>query len=278
MSVRVCQEGTFQKNLHLALHIYTLTVTTLHTAVFLLHVYWKRIHNRSIVLTMLEVPSSAGAALEEQVQRDESILLTDPNLLSRLLYPNPVCLLTTTVPKRNVMTISWLTPTDNAGHFFMSVNRRRFTAENLQTSPYFVLNVPVGGMEGTIRGIGSCSGREVDKFDTLKIDTCAPGWEPSSEAPLPKKLRSRITDIPAQIAIVNCVAHLLCKANQIRIQDDVHESSTSGHYAVFAEILYAFVRKDYWDGVTFIGRSADQSPLLSFLGSGKFGYIKRPGS
>ena len=221
------------------------------------------------------VSDSTVIAVDEQPQTEDNVLLTDPSMLSRLLYSNPVCLLTTANHRQNVMTISWLSSTDNAGHFFMSINRRRFTAECLQMSPYFVLNIPVGGMEDTIKEIGSCSGRDVDKFDVLKINTCAPGWESSSGAPFPKRLRSRISDLPKQIAIVNCVAHLVCKISNMRIEDEVDESSRNGHYFIFAEILYAFVRKDYWDGVTFMGCTAEQSPILSFLGSGKFGYIKR---
>lgn len=120
--------------------------------------------------------------------------------LSRLLYGNPVCLLTT--PKRpalgyhhaNAMTISWLTPVDNQGNIFLSINTKRHTAERLMKefsmvendqsiddnekdayddleSPktktkttYFVLNVPIAGQEEMVLRIGGCSGRDVDKF------------------------------------------------------------------------------------------------------------------
>ena len=41
--------------------------------------------------------------------------LQDPQMLTRLLYPNPVCLLSTYAPPRppNIMTITWLTPINN---------------------------------------------------------------------------------------------------------------------------------------------------------------------
>ena len=60
---------------------------------------------------------------------------------SRLLYPNPVCLLSTwqlpedaagamriAGPLTNLMTISWLTPLDNAGRFACSMCQQRFSA------------------------------------------------------------------------------------------------------------------------------------------------------
>ena len=74
--------------------------------------------------------------------------LKDKKSFSRLLYTNPVCFLTTTadvtcentcadvassvgsriLPRRNVMVVSWLTPTNNNGRFMMSINKRRHTA------------------------------------------------------------------------------------------------------------------------------------------------------
>ena len=65
---------------------------------------------------------------------NEFVHLQDAKSFSRLLYTNPVCLLATLnpsatpTPTRNVMVISWLTPTNNSGKFVMSVNKRRHTA------------------------------------------------------------------------------------------------------------------------------------------------------
>ncbi len=45
------------------------------------------------------------------------LTIDDPHKLSRLLYPNPVCLLTTNPDENNehpnVMVLSWLTPVNN---------------------------------------------------------------------------------------------------------------------------------------------------------------------
>ena len=70
--------------------------------------------------------------------------------LSRPLYPNPVCLLSTWQlphhtlegPRVNLMTISWLAPLDNAGRFVCSMCQHRFSAAMLRQNPYLVLSVP----------------------------------------------------------------------------------------------------------------------------------------
>ena len=58
----------------------------------------------------------------------DSLQLQTPHL-SRLLYPNPVCFLSSWAGgRRNLMTISWLTAVDNEGRFVLSMNQRRHTA------------------------------------------------------------------------------------------------------------------------------------------------------
>ncbi|KAJ1561718.1 hypothetical protein HK096_003593, partial [Nowakowskiella sp. JEL0078] len=105
------------------------------------------------------------------------------HLLSRLLYANPVCLLSictldgSGIFSRNVMTISWLTPIDNNAHFICSMKQSRNTASFLNLTHHFVLNVPVAGMEQLIYSVGSTS--RVDKFSLLNIPTCEVGWHPS---------------------------------------------------------------------------------------------------
>jgi len=86
--------------------------------------------------------------------------------LSRLLYTNPVCFLGTTsaAQQKNVMVLSWLTATNNAGGFMFSICKRRYTASNLNENAFFTLSVPVRGMEELVRGVGSVSGRVGSKF------------------------------------------------------------------------------------------------------------------
>ena len=104
--------------------------------------------------------------------------------------------------ERNVMILSWLTPTNNQGRFMFSINKARYSASllapsnttrpndngntisercmkrryspatdsdyntfnNYQTGIEFALSVPVQGMEEIVLDVGSISGRFSSKF------------------------------------------------------------------------------------------------------------------
>jgi flavin reductase (DIM6/NTAB) family NADH-FMN oxidoreductase RutF len=90
--------------------------------------------------------------MTQQVQKIEFIKL-EKEQFSRLLYPNPVCLLTSyskEFDKHNIMTISWLTAIDNDGRFLCSMNQKRSSAELVLKSKQFILNVPIKGMESLV--------------------------------------------------------------------------------------------------------------------------------
>jgi hypothetical protein len=134
-----------------------------------------------------------------------SVVVREKNLLSRLLYPNPVCLLsvradTDKIVKRNVMTISWLTPTDNYGNFICSINKKRHTAELVIQTQKFVLNVPVHGQESLIISIGSCSGRHGDKFDLLDIPTTVPGFGIGLRNGSPDAIQYTATEFSSEVS------------------------------------------------------------------------------
>jgi flavin reductase (DIM6/NTAB) family NADH-FMN oxidoreductase RutF len=74
------------------------------------------------------------------------------------------------------MTISWLSPLDNDGRFTLSLNARRFTARMLAANPVLSLSVATAGIEETLRRVGGCSGRVVDKPRGLGVLLCRPGW------------------------------------------------------------------------------------------------------
>ena len=65
--------------------------------------------------------------------------------------------------KVNVMTVSWLTATDNRGGFIMALNAKRFTTKQIRATGKFTFSVPTRGMEDVLVKIGSCSGFDVDK-------------------------------------------------------------------------------------------------------------------
>ena len=93
--------------------------------------------------------------------------LDDVGLMSRLLYPNPVCFLSTTdQSKHNVMTLSWLAPCNNYGGFSFTIHKSRYTCEALlaHKNASFVLSIPTAAQIELILAVGKCSGKTVDKF------------------------------------------------------------------------------------------------------------------
>jgi flavin reductase (DIM6/NTAB) family NADH-FMN oxidoreductase RutF len=137
------------------------------------------------------------------------IHLQEGKELSRLLYPNPVCLLctrnitskdggTTASAQQandNVMTISWLTATNNHGRFMMSLNRRRHTANYLGSKDQdFCLCVPIAGMEDLVLAVGSTSGKFGSKFrdeKNLPESLNAHGSDPQEEPPTTQQMSNR---------------------------------------------------------------------------------------
>ncbi|KAG7394038.1 hypothetical protein PHYBOEH_005896 [Phytophthora boehmeriae] len=223
----------------------------------------------------------------------------DKSMLSRLLYPNPVCLLSVCSPDgsaRSVMTITWLTAINNQGGFVCSVNASRHTAKFMHSKAIFVLNVPVRGMEELILAIGSSSGADVDKFSQLQVATCAPGGGDltksseeqdstltSESTPTPSDLKKRKLskkelarqEIAAaarqSVALRDCVAHLLCRVETVT-EDD-------GHLLLRCSQLAGWSRQAYWDGRNFIPlEGTDAEPYLTFLGSKVFGYVLPSGN
>lgn len=207
----------------------------------------------------------------------------DKGMLSRLLYPNPVCLLSARSPDgclRSLMTISWLTAINNQGKFICSVHATRNTATLLnQVGAVFVLNVPVRGMEEIILAIGGSSGADGDKFEQLNVALCTPGGGTLANSTnervrtlkpkVSKKdlLRQEVTEAVAQsIALRDCVAHLLCRVDTVT-EDD-------GHLLLRCTQLAGWTRREYWDGRNFIAQHGTHAePYLTFLGSKMFGYV-----
>eukprot|EP00823_Brevimastigomonas_motovehiculus_P003263 TRINITY_DN1971_c0_g1_i1.p1 TRINITY_DN1971_c0_g1~~TRINITY_DN1971_c0_g1_i1.p1 ORF type:complete len:301 (-),score=112.54 TRINITY_DN1971_c0_g1_i1:542-1420(-) len=135
------------------------------------------------------ISSSSSSSSCVSVSSASKSLQVGKALLSRLLYPNPLCLLTSTEsklhfaePKRNVMTITWLTAISNVGEFICSMNAGRDSTNIVLLTKRFVLNVPVQGMESLVLGIGGCTGRDVDKFSFFHIPLCRPGWRSFTQA------------------------------------------------------------------------------------------------
>ncbi|ETV97975.1 hypothetical protein H310_09280 [Aphanomyces invadans] len=204
------------------------------------------------------------------------VIRIDRNMLSRVLYPNPVCLLSVADPlsnTRNVMTVTWLTPINNHGKFICSINCHRHTATFLnQVGRTFVLNVPTVQQQALVLAIGGCSGSTVDKFASLNIETCDVGWTPPTRPPKRNKhgmskkdlVEVDVADAAAScVALKDSIAHVLCRVEKVDVDD--------GHYIITAVELAAYVDARYWNGKTF--GSTDAPPYLTFLGSKVFGQV-----
>lgn len=191
---------------------------------------------------------------------------------SRVLYSNPVCFLCTTstpttdsIISRNVMTISWLTATDNLGHFVCALNRGRHSASNLDSTRLFVLCIATARQSALLRRVGSCSGRDGSKIDRLQIDVLS------------------IDDASLGLfGVAQCAAYLVCRVNTslaplAPIEDAACArafSSTNAHHLLLhCTAMRGQVNPAYWDGRRFCCRDG-APPHLSFLGSQLFATIE----
>ncbi|KAJ3147447.1 hypothetical protein HDU86_007997 [Geranomyces michiganensis] len=199
------------------------------------------------------------------------------HMLSRLLYPNPVCLLTVAaaVPAsnetedsgadaaaaaevawdRNVMTISWITATDNHGRFVCSINLNRRSCTLVRRAMAFVLNIAPASLQPLLLAVGSTSGHDTaDKFTALSIPTCEPGFQPTTSI--------RGTQPEHMPAIPTAAAHCECVVEEW--------SERNGHAVLFCRVLRGWARREWWDG-RCLGSVDD--PLLSFMGSKLFAHV-----
>lgn len=210
----------------------------------------------------------------------------DKQLLSRLFYSNPVCILTTPIllpsfAYANAMTISWLTPTDNQGGLFLSINQARNTCERLLCNPdgYFVMNIITSDCEQLLLDIGKVSGADVNKFELLSITSCIPGWKSLSSCEYSESKKDktkrvqkneRINSIIKDLTAISCcVAHVICSIKEYQ-HPAVSVTNKSNQVYIFAQCEFAFVRSSYWSGKQLFPQLPNASPLISFLGSGLF--------
>merc|ERR1740117_657139 len=234
---------------------------------------------------------------------DEVVHITDEHKLSRLLYPNPVCMLTTnpddTNEHPNAMVLSWLSPANNKGLFIFSLNKRRHTVTRLAVGATFGLSVPTEAMAPSVLKIGSSSGHaQNNKLEKLDCEVCLSGWistdrskvvdeivaasdysnpfaaleesEEDSEEEEESKATKQNIVIPAgqAIAIADAVAHMVCSVvgmQQMEGDDD--------HWLMTAKITDAYVKSSYWNGKTFCAVDKSLPAFLTFLGSQTFGAV-----
>ena len=161
--------------------------------------------------------ASGSTACNSNDTSPKWIHLYDKKDFSRLLYPNPVCFLSTLSTKdgstcrssdaskrraNNVMVLSWLTATNNSGRFMFSINRSRHSATNVvpidessgkaRTGVDFVLSIPVQGMEQLVLDVGGTSGKWGSKF---VADHYHDDAEPSNETGEDDECRAADVDL-----------------------------------------------------------------------------------
>jgi flavin reductase (DIM6/NTAB) family NADH-FMN oxidoreductase RutF len=90
-----------------------------------------------------------------------------------LIEPGPVVLVTTAGEHRgdhpNVMTITWKMVLDFSPRFALSTGPWNYTFETMMENRECVIAVPSVEMSETVVRIGSCSSRDVDKFEEFGL-------------------------------------------------------------------------------------------------------------
>ena len=90
-----------------------------------------------------------------------------------LLNHGPVTLISSTAGgRRNVMAASWAMPLDfTPPKVALVIDKNTLTRELVEASGEFVINIPSRAIAKTVLAAGSTSGRDVDKFAALAIET-----------------------------------------------------------------------------------------------------------
>ena len=167
------------------------------------------------------------------------------NLATRLLYTNPVVLLS--VDREAIMTLTWITAMNNHGGFVVSINNRRHTRGHVMEKRRFCLGIPTSDMRSTVLAVGGCSGRDGNKFDALGLETVQVGDGPD-------------------VTVKGTVARILADVNAVLADDGYHT-------ILQCTIRRAWVDETYWDGRNFLPKDAAASPYLTFLGSQTFAAV-----
>jgi len=87
-----------------------------------------------------------------------------------LLEPGPVVLVATNDGRKdNVMTISWTMVLDFAASFAITTGPWNHSYAALRETRECVIAIPTVEMLDTVVGVGTCSGRDMDKFGTFGL-------------------------------------------------------------------------------------------------------------
>lgn len=120
-----------------------------------------------------------------------------------LIEPGPVVLVTTRDgSKNNIMTISWTMVLDFTPVFAITTGAWNYSFAALRRNRECVIAIPTVDMLDKVVGIGTCSGRDTDKFRKFGL-TAVPG--------------KRV----AAPRIAECLANIECKVTDIVKKHDI---------------------------------------------------------
>jgi flavin reductase (DIM6/NTAB) family NADH-FMN oxidoreductase RutF len=117
------------------------------------------------------------------------------DLVTRLLYPRPVVLITciNSSGKPNIIPVAWTMPTSfNPPMVAISIALTRYSHKLINETREFVINIPTKKLAKNVDYLGSVSGKDIDKFKESNF-TALPA----------KKVKSPL--------IGECVAHIECE-------------------------------------------------------------------
>ncbi len=94
----------------------------------------------------------------------------DLNKAFTLMEPGPVVLVTTNDgQKNNIMTISWTMVVDFTPVFAITTGEWNYSFTALRKNKECVIAIPTVDMLDKVVGIGTCSGKDTDKFAKFKL-------------------------------------------------------------------------------------------------------------
>ncbi|HEY0282870.1 MAG TPA: flavin reductase family protein, partial [Rhizomicrobium sp.] len=87
-----------------------------------------------------------------------------------LMEPGPVILVTTNDGRKdNVMTISWTMVLDFSASFAITTGPWNYSYAALRKSKACVISLPTVDLMDTVVGVGTCSGKDTDKFEKFGL-------------------------------------------------------------------------------------------------------------
>lgn len=168
-----------------------------------------------------------------------------------LLNHGPVTLVTSRSGARsNVMAASWAMPVDfDPPKVAVVIDRATLTRELVDASGEFALNIPPRALADTTLAVGSASGREVDKWTALGLETL-----PASRIGAP--------------LIAGCIAWLECRVLDERAVEQKYDLFVAEVVAASAdERVFSAGRWHFAD---------DAARTLHYVAGGQFFTIGEP--